>query len=233
MFRRNIFPSAGRAVVIVAGTAVLAGIVGFSVVMAEGGGSSPGPGASATQSASATQTQFVQDLASQLGIPVATLTDAIRAADTSQLQQLVTSGKITQAQADAITSKIQSADSPPLGVRGHGRVRSFLKNELTDIAQFLDTDTTTIRQALKGGQSLAQVAQAHGKTADQLSTFLTNNLEQRVKDAVASGKLTQAQADTITGNLPARVAKIINATRGPKNSGTSSSTTSTSSGSAS
>jgi polyhydroxyalkanoate synthesis regulator phasin len=218
VFQGKVIPSAGRLAAIAVGAAALAGAISFGVVMAQGSG---GSGSSDHQAA---RQAYIDQLAQQLGIDSSKLTDAVRATDLAQIQQYLKDGKITQAEADALTQRINAAATPPFGVPAHPHARQFFQvggvGDLGDVAQFLNTDTTTIKDALKGGQSLAQVAQAHGKTADELKTFLTDKATQRIKDAVADGKITQAQADTITSNLSSRLDKIINATHDRMHSAT-------------
>jgi|GEM_PF-1061929 len=52
-----------------------------------------------------------------------------------------------------------------------------------------------VAQALNSGQSLAQIAQAHGKTADDIVKAARTKLQDRLKQAVANGRQTQARAD--------------------------------------
>ena len=48
---------------------------------------------------------------------------------------------------------------------------------------------------MANGATLATVAQAHGKTRDQLKTFITNAAKTKLDAAVANGDLTQKHAD--------------------------------------
>lgn len=216
MFGRNVLPARSRALFIGVGTAALAGVIGVSVVMAQG---SSGGNPQQTN-----RQDFINQLATELGIDPSKLTDAIRSADLSQIDGYVSSGKITSAQGDKLKQMVNSAEVPPLGARPHPRFDRFAKpggiGDPADVAQFLGTDTTTIKDALKSGQSLAQIAVAQGKTADELQTYLVGKAEQKLKDAVAAGKMTQDQADTISSKLPDRINRIINATPGARQNAT-------------
>jgi polyhydroxyalkanoate synthesis regulator phasin len=80
----------------------------------------------------------------------------------------------------------------------------------------LDTAATTIgitsdqlRQELSG-KSLAQVAQAHGKTANDVATALKNAAHQRIDTAVTNGKLPADQATTQKTQADQRIDQLVN-----------------------
>jgi len=77
------------------------------------------------------------------------------------------------------------------------------------IAKFLGTDAKTLRDELGGGKTPAEVAQAHGKSRDELKTFLTSELDARLKQQVDSGRLTQAQADAMRTQAAANIDKVL------------------------
>jgi hypothetical protein len=66
-----------------------------------------------------------------------------------------------------------------------------------------------VAAAVKGGQSLAQYAQAHGKTADDVVAAARAKLSERFKQAVASGKLTQARADDMLKQFDAAAPQVV------------------------
>lgn len=198
----------------VVGAALLT-VAGVGVAFAAGASESSGPGNPVEQ-------DFIDKLAAQLGVSTDTLTADIRSADLAQIDDWLSSGKITQAQADSLKQRINAAGVPPLGANPYSRADRFFGpgiGNLSDLAQFLGTDTQTLQTDLKSGQSLAQIAQANGKTADQLTTFLVDNAEQQLKDAVAAGKLTQAQADSIQSQLQDRISQMIQQTHTARSGG--------------
>src|SRR5262249_35291958 len=58
---------------------------------------------------------FLNDVAKRLGVTPAALTDALKAALSARIDAAVAAGKLTQAQGDALKSRIQSAQLPLLG----------------------------------------------------------------------------------------------------------------------
>jgi|GEM_PF-2878414 len=87
------------------------------------------------------------------------------------------------------------------------------------LATFLGITTTDLRTARQGGQTLAQIAQAHGKTTDQLKTFLTNQTKTQLDKAVQSGRMTSARETQILSNLSSRLDTMINQKFQPRGPG--------------
>jgi hypothetical protein len=66
---------------------------------------------------------------------------------------------------------------------------------------------------LRAGRSLAQVATAHGKTATGLKSALLQQFKSRLDRAVASGRITPAEAQSRLDRVSARLDRLINRTR--------------------
>lgn len=127
------------------------------------------------------------------------------------LAGLVTKGTITQAQADAITAAYNAAEAAedadrPMGPRG-----GFgpFGDKLTVIASALGTDTTTVLNRLKAGDSLATIA---GAKKDALIATLVADETKKIDAAVTAGTLTSAKATELKANLVAHVTAEVNAT---------------------
>jgi hypothetical protein len=84
-----------------------------------------------------------------------------------------------------------------------------------DVATYLGISPTDLRAALQNGQTLAQIAQAHGKTTADLKTFLTNQLKTRLDQDVAAGRITSQQEADRLSQSSSRIDQMINST-GPK-----------------
>ena len=80
------------------------------------------------------------------------------------------------------------------------------------LATFLGISSTDLQTALHGGQTLAQVAQVHGKSTADLKTFLTSQLKTRLDQQVASGKLTSQQETDQLNAASTRIDQQINGT---------------------
>lgn len=166
------------------------------------------------QTRAAQQDAYLQRLANNLGISLDALKSALKTTSLQELDARVADGTLTQAQADQIRSEIQNGTKLIFGLgggegfgRGHGGPGEVAN--LQAIATFLGVDPATLGSQLSSGTTLAQAAQAAGKTREQLKTFLTDQAKTALDQKVASGQLTQAQADAklaqLTANLDAMI----------------------------
>ncbi|TAK69884.1 MAG: hypothetical protein EPO22_01725 [Dehalococcoidia bacterium] len=187
-----------------AGAAVLA-IAGAGAVMAQ----TPAPGTSTTG------TSFLSRVAQKLGIDTPTLENAVKSAKTDEIDARVASGDLTQAQADALKQRIANAPAGApffgggFGERGGHMGRGGI-GEPQALADFLGVTPETLRtERSADGATLATVAQAHGKSRDELKAFLTDQAKTHLAQEVTEGDITQAQADArlsdMTANLDARI----------------------------
>jgi hypothetical protein len=79
-----------------------------------------------------------------------------------------------------------------------------------DVAKFLGISESDFRTALKNGQTPAQIAVAHGKTADDLKTYLTSQLKTQLDKQVAAGKLTAQQETDRLNQAGTMIDKFLN-----------------------
>jgi hypothetical protein len=115
----------------------------------------------------------------------------------------------------------------PFGRGGHGRGGPRGGGfELDTAAQAIGITADQLRQELPG-KSLAQVAQAHGKTANDVGTALKNAAHQRIDQEVANGRIQAADAAARKTQVDQRIDQLVNevkppaqgAPRGPGNRG--------------
>jgi uncharacterized protein YidB (DUF937 family) len=187
-----------------AGAAILA-VAGAGAVMAQ----TPVPGTSTTG------TSFLSRVAQKLGIDTPTLENAVKSARTDEIDARVASGDLTQAQADALKERIANApaDAPFFGFGGpggHGRMERNGVGDPQALADFLGITPEQLHTELSAdGATLATVAEAQGKSRDELKAFLTEQAKTHLDQEVADGEITQAQADVrladMTANLDTRI----------------------------
>lgn len=118
------------------------------------------------------------------------------------LQALVDDGTITAEQADAVTAHIvenrpERGDRPGAGERGErGRPGMFARGVgsevLTDV---LGLDAAELREQLRDGATLAEIAEAEGVDPQAVVDALVDELEERVANAVENGRPDRAAAD--------------------------------------
>lgn len=75
---------------------------------------------------------------------------------------------------------------------------------------YLGIDRATIVAGLRAGQSLAQIATAHGKTADGLVSALLAPAKLRLDVAVAAGRITADRESTILSRLQTALTTLVN-----------------------
>jgi polyhydroxyalkanoate synthesis regulator phasin len=157
------------------------------------------------------------------GKTAADVATALKTAAHQRIDTAVSSGKLTadqantqKAQVDQRVDQMVNQVGPqggPGGERG-GPGRGFAGRGI--LGAGLDTAATAIgitpqqlRQELPG-KSLAQVAQAHGKTANDVATALKNAAHQRIDTAVANGRITADQANTQKTQADQRIDQLVN-----------------------
>jgi len=121
-----------------------------------------------------------------------------------RLQSLVDDGTITADQAEAVAETL--ADGPrPKGPRGHHRGPNF-----GAIAEFLGMEREEFREALQEYDTLADLAAANGSSGTELTDFLVDKAEERLDQAVADGKIDQADADEKLADASEKIAEMVN-----------------------
>jgi hypothetical protein len=133
------------------------------------------------------------------------------------LQPLVDAGTITPAQADAVTTHLVE-NRPERGERGEGRGpggrhggpgmfgRGVASEALTDL---LGLDAQELRQQLRDGSTLAEIATAQGVEVQAVVDELVGELEERVNNAVENGRIDQAEADEKLAVAEAKIADMV------------------------
>lgn len=84
------------------------------------------------------------------------------------------------------------------------------KGNWSDLQSILGVDSATLKQELKSGKSLAEIAQAKGISPTDLAAKMQASAEARIEQALKDGKITPEMADKIKANLKTRIEKAIN-----------------------
>jgi polyhydroxyalkanoate synthesis regulator phasin len=174
---------------------------------------------------------FLADVAKRLGISEEKLTDAIRDATIARIDQAVKDGDLTEEQGERLKEAARSGNLrgllPVLGPLGKGFGPGFGRGGLPAIeriggdflqtaADYLGMTTAELREAMRDGDSLADVAKQKGKSVDGLKTAIRNAQKADLDQAVKDGKLTQAQATRIQDELSEHVDELVEGSRGFK-----------------
>jgi polyhydroxyalkanoate synthesis regulator phasin len=153
---------------------------------------------------------FVDKLAHILNLDHNKTQDALKQAQLQTIDQMQKDGKITQEQANALKSKIQSGNGLGFGF-GHFRGDKFgveqtilndVHNAQADaIAKALGLTTAELKTQIQSGRSLSDLETAKGVSDQTVQTAAKNAAKSVLDKAVADKKITQDQENAILSRL--------------------------------
>jgi len=154
--------------------------------------------------------EFLSRLAENLGISQEQLEAAMRETALEIVDEKVADGTLTEEQAAGIRERIEQGEFPFFGKPHHRpHLGGYLGGEL---AEFLGITAEQFRDARLDGQSIAQIAEANGKSRDEVIDFLVGQMEKDLAAKVEEGKLDQARADEILERFKERVGELVDQT---------------------
>ena len=155
------------------------------------------------------------DVATAHGKTVGGLVDALTADVQKKLDAAVKAGHLTQSQADDMLTELKShltdfvnGTMPAMPVKpffGHAA-----GGKLDAAAKYIGITEEQLQTELQSGKTLAEVAKAHGKTADGLVNAMVADATKKLDAAVKAGHLTQAQASDMLAALKDQVTDLVN-----------------------
>jgi hypothetical protein len=155
----------------------------------------------------------IDDAAAQLGVQPNELSNALEQALLKRVDAALAAGRITQAHADELKQRIQSGDYPLVGpMFGHRGGPGHGFGHLEAAAAYVGLTEAELRTQLEGGKTMADVAKAQGKTVEGLVSALVADEKKELDNAVAAGRLTQAQADAMLADAKSRFTDLVNGT---------------------
>jgi hypothetical protein len=163
--------------------------------------------------------QFFGPVATFLGISTSDLQTALNSGQTLT-DVAVAHGKTAASlkaflvtQDSARIDKLISSKFPARPMVGPAGARGGMFG--ANVATFLGISQADFQAALKSGQTPAQIAVAHSKTAADLKTYLTAQLKTKLDQAVTAGRLTSQQETDQLTKSSTMIDKFINST-GPQ-----------------
>jgi hypothetical protein len=156
----------------------------------------------------------VDDAAEQLGVEPSELTAALKEALANRVDAAVAAGRLTEAEGEAMKERIEAGEVPLFGLGGPGLHRHHV--DLDTAADYLGMSEANLRAALDDGETLAQLARARDKSVAGLVDAMTKSATAELNEAVESGRLTDAQRDSIVAGLKERVTDLVNGRVGPR-----------------
>lgn len=101
-------------------------------------------------------------------------------------------------------------EQAPPGPGGRGPRGPHHRPHLDVAASTIGVTVEDLRAALEAGQSIADVATAHGVEPQAVIDAMVADARANLADKVADGDLTQEQADEIGANLLTRITELVN-----------------------
>jgi hypothetical protein len=208
-------------------------IGGVALALAASGGAAY----AATQSSGTGQQAFINDVAKRLNVSPTQLSSAVKAAVVDQLNAAVKAGRLTQAQANKIEQMINqngrlpfifAPGGPLFGPGGRqfvpggplfapGGPHKFLSVRAKGgvfhaAATYLGVTNAQLLSDLISGKSLAQIANARGKSVSGLEQAIVTAEKTRLDRAVSKGRITKAQEQQLLNGLSAKISRLVNRT---------------------
>ena len=188
-------------------------------------------GAAVAASDADPSSSFLDAVARHLGVSPGELEDAAKAAALEQVDAALEEGRITEEQAGELRSRIESGDASRLlgpgfggfpGPGGFHHGGPGLGSDLSAAAAYLGLTAAELRERLHDGESLADIAEAEGKSVDGLRQTMLGATRQRLDEAVEAGRLSREQADAFLDRIEERIDDLVEGTvpgRGPHGGG--------------
>lgn len=212
-----------RYLIMILGTAVSILVLGAAILGSRVRAQTPVPGASPTPSAAQNQrrqqrqqqmqadaTQFLNALATNLGISPSALTTAVQNTENQQIAAAVSSGQLTQAEATQLQQRLANGGGTGLFASVQGMIKRESNSIPSNARQAMQSAFSQalggmapaqLRQSIQSGQTLSQIAQAHGTTLQAIQTDMVNAAEPVLAQDVQQGQITAAQQQAILSRL--------------------------------
>jgi len=189
-------------------------IAGAAAALAVGGA---GAGVAATKLATNTPSEeskaIVNDAAKNLGVEPSRLSAALKKAFEDRIDAAVAAGRLTKAQGDELKQRIESDDfplfGPPAFGPGFGPPHPFFHG-LDAAGTYLGLTEEQLHNRLESGKTLAEIAEAQGKSVDGLKDAMLKDAKTHLDAAVEAGRLSSAEEQRVLADLEQRIDDLVN-----------------------
>jgi hypothetical protein len=153
--------------------------------------------------------RYEELLAQNLGVSVETLKAAQKSARDQLIDEAVAEGRLTAEQGEKLKSLELGEGRKHLLHRARQDIRRAVMNFLDAAAETIGISRDDLKEELRAGKSLTEIAGANNVSPEALKSGITSKLQAKLQEAVARGHLTQAEADQIASKLDQRIEKLI------------------------
>ncbi|HXZ99662.1 MAG TPA: hypothetical protein VEK76_04865 [Candidatus Binatia bacterium] len=160
--------------------------------------------------------QSIAQVATSNGKTAQDVISALVGDETTAINKLVSSGKITSSQASQLeanlTSMITAFVNQAGGFRGPtaGLPLDGEQAAVQAAAKAIGITPSELLSDLAGGQSVASVAQSKGVQASTVISAVTTAVDSQISSLEQSGKISSSQASQLTSEVPQRVSQWVN-----------------------
>jgi len=159
----------------------------------------------------------IADVATEHGVDPHTVITALVDAATTKINTARTNGKLTDEQATKLLANLNERVTNAVEHKGpfaaHGRRAQRLRRRARAggklAATTIGVDAKALRDELRSGKSIAEVATEHGVDPNTVVTALVDAATAKINAAKAAGKLTDEQATRLLANLNERVSRFV------------------------
>lgn len=194
------------------GAVAAATIVGAGIIGAAGVASAQEPTPTANQPKQERNHQlrdnFLGRVATNLGISLDQLRAGFKSAEIQTVDQMVADGTLTADQAAKLKDKINSGDGFGIGRflkarhdKRADRVEKVKQGLAASAATALRLTPAQLRDQLKTGKSIAEIATAQGVDLGTVKAQITADAKTKLDKLVAAGTITQAREDSALQKL--------------------------------
>jgi hypothetical protein len=157
------------------------------------------------------------EIATEHGKSVEGLEQALIDAAKSELDKSVAAGDITADQEQQMLGKLRSHIEDFIDQKGGAPVpppKPPLGDPLAAPADYLGLSVDELAQELRSGKSLADVANAQGKSVDGLKQALIDAARSDLDESVAAGDITADQAQQVLSQIRSQIDDFVNGNEG-------------------
>jgi polyhydroxyalkanoate synthesis regulator phasin len=161
----------------------------------------------------------INDAAKQLGVQPRELSNALKQALKNRVDGAVEDGRLTEEQGRRMKRRIDVGGAPlfglaPRGFHEHGRngiaPHMLFGGKAAGAAEYLGMERTELFEALSRGKTLAELARERDKSVDGLIDAMVAATEKQLDEAVAEGRLSEADKTEVLADLRERITRLVN-----------------------